>query len=137
MDLSPWNYWTDRGTKPRPDTRTMVSTLEKTIARYPNHPGACHFYIHAIEASTTPENSCPRIAPVLRPPSRVCVVVYHCSSVGVTPAAWTRIRTSPRPGWGTGAVPAIRAGESRESLKRATFIAFVVSYSALEWLSRE
>ena len=70
-------------------------------------------------------------------PLRVCVVVYHCSSVGVTPAAWTRIRTSPRPGWGTGAVPAIRAGESKESLKRATFIAFVVSYSALEWLSRE
>ena len=59
MDLSPWNYWTDRGTKPRPDTKVMVAALEKTIAKYPNHPGACHFYIHAVEASTTPERALP------------------------------------------------------------------------------
>src|SRR4051812_16936063 len=59
MDLSPWNYWTDRGTKARPDTRIMVAALEKTIAKYPNHPGACHFYIHAVEASTTPERALP------------------------------------------------------------------------------
>jgi hypothetical protein len=59
LDLSPWNYWTDRGTKPRPDTRAMVASLEKTIAKYPNHPGACHFYIHAVEASTTPERALP------------------------------------------------------------------------------
>ena len=59
MDLSPWNYWTDRGTKPRPDTKAMVAALEKTIAKYPNHPGACHFYIHAVEASTTPERALP------------------------------------------------------------------------------
>jgi len=59
MDLSPWNYWTDRGTKPRPGTETAVTTLEKTIAKYPNHPGACHFYIHVVEATPTPERALP------------------------------------------------------------------------------
>jgi tetratricopeptide (TPR) repeat protein len=59
MDLSPWNYWTDRGTRARPDTKVMVAALEKTIAKYPNHPGACHLYIHAVEASTTPERALP------------------------------------------------------------------------------
>ncbi|MGH7527757.1 MAG: tetratricopeptide repeat protein [Gemmatimonadales bacterium] len=59
MDLTPWNYWTDRGTKPRPGTLEVVSNLEKTIKRYPNHPGACHFYIHIVEASTTPERALP------------------------------------------------------------------------------
>lgn len=59
MDLTPWNYWTDRGTKPRPGTLELVSSLEKTIQRYPNHPGACHFYIHLVEASTTPGRAIP------------------------------------------------------------------------------
>lgn len=48
MDLSPWNYWT-RG-EPRPDTNELVAQLERVIAREPDHPGACHFYIHAVEA---------------------------------------------------------------------------------------
>jgi tetratricopeptide (TPR) repeat protein len=59
MNLSPWNYWTDRGTKPRPGTLEVVSTLERTIKRYPNHPGACHFYIHIVEASTNPGRALP------------------------------------------------------------------------------
>ncbi len=59
MNLSPWNYWTDRGAKPRPGTLEVVSTLERTIKRYPNHPGACHFYIHIVEASTTPGRALP------------------------------------------------------------------------------
>jgi hypothetical protein len=45
-------------------------------------------------ASTTPENSCPGIAPVLLPPSGVWVVGYHRNSVGVTPAAWMRMSNS-------------------------------------------
>jgi tetratricopeptide (TPR) repeat protein len=48
MDLSPWNYWT-RG-EPRPDTPELVGRLERVIAARPDHPGACHFYIHAVEA---------------------------------------------------------------------------------------
>jgi tetratricopeptide (TPR) repeat protein len=49
MDLSPWNYWNRDGT-PRPDTPTIVAQLEGVIAKNPNHPGACHYYIHAVEA---------------------------------------------------------------------------------------
>jgi len=50
MDLRPWNYWTPEG-KPYPGTTQLVKKLESVIARNPNHPGACHFYIHAVEAS--------------------------------------------------------------------------------------
>ena len=50
MDLRPWNYWTPGG-KPFPGTTELVKQLESVIARNPNHPGACHFYIHAVEAA--------------------------------------------------------------------------------------
>jgi tetratricopeptide (TPR) repeat protein len=59
MDLTPWNYWENRGTKARPGTQEVVTTLERTIKRTPNHAGACHFYIHIVEASTTPERAVP------------------------------------------------------------------------------
>ncbi|HEU5041629.1 MAG TPA: hypothetical protein VFT84_12440, partial [Gemmatimonadales bacterium] len=59
MNLSPWNYYEDRGKKLRPQTAELVATLERTIKRYPNHPGACHLYIHAVEASTTPARAVP------------------------------------------------------------------------------
>ena len=49
MDLRPWNYWTPEG-KPYPGSDEMVRQLESVIARNPNHPGACHYYIHAVEA---------------------------------------------------------------------------------------
>jgi tetratricopeptide (TPR) repeat protein len=57
MDLRPWNYWTPEG-KPYPGTEEIVRLLEKTIARNPEHPGACHYYIHAVEA-VTPEKAVP------------------------------------------------------------------------------
>jgi len=49
MDLRPWNYWTPEG-KPYPGSDEIVRQLESVIARNPNHPGACHYYIHAVEA---------------------------------------------------------------------------------------
>jgi tetratricopeptide (TPR) repeat protein len=49
MDLSPWNYWTREG-KPRSNTPELLSQLERVIAADPKHPGANHFYIHAVEA---------------------------------------------------------------------------------------
>jgi len=51
MDLRPWNYWTPAG-QPYPGTREIVRQLERVIARNPRHPGACHYYIHAVEAVT-------------------------------------------------------------------------------------
>lgn len=49
MDLRPWNYWQPNG-EPYPGTQEVVNVLERVIARDPNHPGACHYYIHAVEA---------------------------------------------------------------------------------------
>ncbi len=56
MNLSPWDYWTKEG-HPKGRTTELVATLERAIATNPNHPGACHLYIHAVEASTRPERA--------------------------------------------------------------------------------
>lgn len=56
MDLRPWDLWTADG-RPKSGTEEIVSTLETVLARVPNHPGACHYYIHAMEASSTPERA--------------------------------------------------------------------------------
>ena len=57
MDLAPWDYWTAGGVKPRrPD---MIAALERVLARNPTHPGAAHYYIHAMEASAQPEKALP------------------------------------------------------------------------------
>jgi tetratricopeptide (TPR) repeat protein len=49
MDLSPWQYWTKDGT-PRPATPVLLAQLERVMSAHPDHPGANHFYIHAVEA---------------------------------------------------------------------------------------
>jgi tetratricopeptide (TPR) repeat protein len=59
MDLSPWNYWQPGGKEPNPQSVPIVPTLERVLARTPNHPGAIHFYIHAVEASDRPERAEP------------------------------------------------------------------------------
>ena len=57
MDTQPWDYWQADGKTPKGHGADIVTVLEKTIARAPNHPGALHLYIHAVEASTTPERA--------------------------------------------------------------------------------
>ncbi len=52
MDLRPWNYWSNAGKPRAPSTVETVAVLERIVKRRLDHPGACHFYIHAIEAST-------------------------------------------------------------------------------------
>jgi tetratricopeptide (TPR) repeat protein len=61
MDLRPWDYWTIDG-DPRPETPEIVATLESVMAEHPDHPGANHYYIHAIEASPHPEKGLPSAA---------------------------------------------------------------------------
>lgn len=58
MDTMPWNYYTSYDT-PKPETLEVTSVLESVLARDPNHPGANHFYIHAVEASVHPERALP------------------------------------------------------------------------------
>jgi tetratricopeptide (TPR) repeat protein len=57
MDLSPWNYWQPGGSAPNPQSAPIVPTLERVLARDPGHPGAIHYYIHAVEASDRPERA--------------------------------------------------------------------------------
>jgi tetratricopeptide (TPR) repeat protein len=58
LDLSPWDNWTPAGYA-KPGTAEIVATLERAMAFAPNHPGLCHFYIHTVEASLTPERALP------------------------------------------------------------------------------
>jgi tetratricopeptide (TPR) repeat protein len=59
MDLSPWDYWQPGGREPNPQSAEIVPTLERVLARNPGHPGAIHFYIHAVEASDRPKRAEP------------------------------------------------------------------------------
>ena len=58
MDLRPWKLWTPDG-RPEEGTEEIVSVLESVLARDPNHVGANHYYIHAVEASPHPEKALP------------------------------------------------------------------------------
>lgn len=54
MDRNPWHLWSLDG-MPEPGTEEIVATLERVLKRMPEHPGANHYYIHAVEASRQPE----------------------------------------------------------------------------------
>ena len=56
MNLHPWGLWHIDGT-PEAGTEEIVSTLESVMKRDPNHLGAIHYYIHAVEASANPERA--------------------------------------------------------------------------------
>ncbi|CAN5643948.1 hypothetical protein BH18ACI1_BH18ACI1_21480 [soil metagenome] len=58
MILNAWKLWTPDG-KPAEGTEEIVALLESVLARDPNHIGANHFYIHAVEASPRPECALP------------------------------------------------------------------------------
>ena len=58
MMLRPWQLWTLEG-KPAPGTLELVAVLESVLKRNPDHPGANHFYIHAVEASPNLERAIP------------------------------------------------------------------------------
>ena len=59
MDLSPWDYWKPGGREANPQSAPIVPTLERVLARSPDHMGAIHFYIHAVEASDRPKRAEP------------------------------------------------------------------------------
>lgn len=67
MNLTPWDYWADGGKTPKGKTERMVALIEGvlgtrelgSLVAYPDHPGAIHLYIHAVEASDHPERAAP------------------------------------------------------------------------------
>lgn len=56
MNLQPWDYWTTDG-QPKGRIQEVVQVLEAVMAMRPDHPGANHFYIHAVEASHEPDKA--------------------------------------------------------------------------------
>jgi hypothetical protein len=54
MNLLPWKLWLKNG-QPNEDTEEILAVLESVLKRDPNHLGANHLYIHAVEASPHPE----------------------------------------------------------------------------------
>ena len=56
MNLHPWGLWHVDGT-PEEGTEEVVATLESVLKRDPEHMGAVHYYIHAVEASRSPERA--------------------------------------------------------------------------------
>ncbi len=58
MDLHPWKLWNADGSAV-PGTDEIVATLEGVIAKRPDHIGANHYYIHAVEASNNPGRALP------------------------------------------------------------------------------
>ena len=57
MVLSPWDYWESGGAKLKPVVADLVPTLERVLAKQPDHVGAIHLYIHAVEASNDPRRA--------------------------------------------------------------------------------
>lgn len=51
-----WHWYTHEG-QPAPGVAEAEHVLEAVLRRFPNHPGANHFYVHAVESSATPERA--------------------------------------------------------------------------------
>lgn len=92
LNLHPWDLY-EKNKAPKPWTPEIIATLEHLIKANPTHPGAHHFYIHAVEASAYPEkglNSAnvlqtlvPGAGHLLHMPSHIYINTgdYHLGSV--------------------------------------------------------
>ena len=86
MDQHPWDLWEKDG-RPKPWTPEIVATLEKLMSRNPDHIALNHFYIHAVEASKTPEralksanvlrNAAPNSSHLVHMPSHIYIHTGH------------------------------------------------------------
>ena len=67
MNLRPWNLWKPDGSM-QPETQEILETLERVLRANPDHPGALHLYIHAVEGGPTPdagEAAADRLGPLM------------------------------------------------------------------------
>ncbi|MFL6843660.1 MAG: hypothetical protein ACJ8ER_02125 [Allosphingosinicella sp.] len=58
MNTNPWKLWNPDGT-PGAGTPAILAALKKVLAADPKHPGANHYWIHAVEASRDPGQAVP------------------------------------------------------------------------------
>lgn len=92
LNIDPWNQWTKDG-KPIGGVQEAIIVLESVMKRDPQHLGANHYYIHAIEASKNPERALmsaerlrkllPASGHILHMPSHIYMLVgdYHQAAV--------------------------------------------------------
>ncbi|HEX6324860.1 MAG TPA: alpha/beta fold hydrolase [Vicinamibacterales bacterium] len=66
MQTIAWDYWLPDGS-PKPGVEALMATLERTAARFPNHAGAHHFFIHLVEASDAYVGRAEKSADLLTP----------------------------------------------------------------------
>lgn len=88
MNLTPWALWSIDG-KPEENTVEVVGLLESVLKRNPQHIGANHYYIHAVEASQNPERGlmcaarlrhiAPKLGHILHMPAHIYILTgdYH------------------------------------------------------------
>jgi len=117
MDLNPWKFWTPDG-KPAEGTLELVAVLERVLARAPDHIGANHYYIHAVEASPYPEKA-------LASAKRLETLAPSAGHLVHMPAH-TYIRTGRYLDAARANVAAIRADEQRAQIEGDSF--YMVGY---------
>lgn len=57
MDLHPWDLYDKATRAPKEWTPELLAVLQQLMKKNPRHPGAHHFYMHALEASANPESA--------------------------------------------------------------------------------
>lgn len=57
FNLHPWSLWTPDRKPTGPDTVKCLAVLESVLKSHPDHIGANHYYIHALEPGPRPERA--------------------------------------------------------------------------------
>ncbi|HVR28467.1 MAG TPA: hypothetical protein VMS86_02940, partial [Thermoanaerobaculia bacterium] len=78
MDTMPWDYWTVDG-EPRQGTQEFIDALTRVLKRDPEHAGAAHFLIHAVE-KTRPDLGIPAADELARLPDGAPGHLIHMAS---------------------------------------------------------
>jgi tetratricopeptide (TPR) repeat protein len=78
MDTMPWDYWAPDGL-PKQGTQEFIDTLTRVLKRDPDHVGATHFLIHAVE-KTRPELGVPAADELAKLPDGAPGHLIHMAS---------------------------------------------------------
>ncbi len=95
MDLRPWNLWQDDGS-PHEGTEEVVATLERVLARNPDHPGAAHLYIHTVEASPNPARAIPAADALRNNYPTIGHLMHMPSHIDIRVGAWDKAAEANR-----------------------------------------
>ena len=75
-----WAWWSKDG-KPNEFTAEAVAVLESVLRRDPQHPGANHLHVHALEQSPTPERALPSAARLAKQPPATGHLVHMAGHI--------------------------------------------------------